>query len=88
LFQRTSIPTKVQASIFPDPSVGQEVNLFIEMIGNGRDLSKTLLIVELSEGVELVQGELTWEGASRDFSKSITGCLWFEEGDALFTAPM
>ena len=55
-------PLEVQASIFPEPLVGREVTLQIEMLAQGRELPNTLLTVELSEGIELVAGELTWQG--------------------------
>jgi hypothetical protein len=55
-------PLKVTAQIYPDPLVGQEVTLHVEMLAKGRDLPNTTLIVELSEGIELVAGETTWVG--------------------------
>lgn len=55
-------PLRVQAEIYPEPIVGQEVTLHIEMMAEGQNLPDITLTVELPEGVILVSGETTWHG--------------------------
>jgi len=50
------------ASISPEPIVGRVVTLHIELIST-RDEPDTTLEVTLPGGVELVTGELVWQGA-------------------------
>jgi len=49
-------------SISPEPIVGQEVTLHIEMESKSH-APDTLLMITLPEGVALVNGDLTWQGA-------------------------
>jgi len=53
---------KVRASIEPEPIVGQAVTWHIEIYSTGPEYQETTLIVELSEGVELVSGDPNWQG--------------------------
>ena len=54
---------QVEATISPEPVVGQEVTLHIEIHAQGRDLPDTKMKVWLPEGIELVSGSLEWQGS-------------------------
>lgn len=58
----SSSPLSLDAEIYPAPLVGSEVTLHIEMLAKGQDLPNTTLTVELPEGIELIDGETTWQG--------------------------
>lgn len=58
----SSSPLSLEAEIYPAPLVGSEVILHIEMLAKGQDLPNTTLTVELPDGIELVDGETTWQG--------------------------
>ena len=56
-------PVIVNASISPEPVVGREVTLHVEISSRGGDLPNTTLEVYLpEEGVELVRGDTKWQG--------------------------
>ncbi|GAB4579959.1 MAG: hypothetical protein Fur0022_26980 [Anaerolineales bacterium] len=59
----TAIPIKVETSISPEPIVGEIVNLHIEVESKGQPAPYTVMTTTLSAGVELVEGNLIWEGA-------------------------
>jgi hypothetical protein len=52
----------MQMSISPEPIVGREVNLYIELMSNSIPAPNTVLTVTLPSGVELVTGGLNWRG--------------------------
>ena len=56
-----SSPMSIAMSITPEPIVGREVNLHIE-ISTVSAAPNTVLTVTLSSGVELVSGDLHWQG--------------------------
>lgn len=55
-------PIVVNASISPEPIVGQEVTWHIEISSNGPALLNTKLYVFLPEQVELISGDADWQG--------------------------
>jgi len=57
-----SSPVSVRATISPEPLVGREVNLHIEIVSSKRELPNTTLYVTLPPEIDLVSGETTWEG--------------------------
>lgn len=58
-----SSPLAVQASIFPDPVVGREVTLQVEMSSSREEtLPDTTLKIELPKEIEVVKGETEWHG--------------------------
>ncbi|HNB52008.1 MAG TPA: hypothetical protein PK530_08705 [Anaerolineales bacterium] len=57
-----AIPIKVETSISPEPKVGEIVNLHIEVESKGQPAPYTVMTTTLSPGVELVEGNLIWEG--------------------------
>jgi hypothetical protein len=54
---------RVTASIWPQPLVGQAVDYHIEMTTSVWDLPSVILTITLPSGVELVQGDLHWQGS-------------------------
>ncbi len=56
-------PIEVDATISPEPNVGRDVTLHIEMYARSGDHPNATLEVYLPEGIELVSGDLSWEGA-------------------------
>lgn len=56
-------PISVTASISPDPIVGQEVTLHVEVLAAGRDLPDTQVLISVPSGVELLDESLPWHGA-------------------------
>ena len=56
-----SSPMKIKMSISPEPMVGRDVNLHIEIISKS-PAPNTVLTVTLTSGVELVSGDLNWQG--------------------------
>ncbi len=53
---------RVTASISPAPIVGRDVNYHVEVTTSAWDLPSVILTITLPSGVELVQGDLHWQG--------------------------
>ena len=53
----------VTASISPAPIVGRDVNYHVEVTTSVWDLPSVTLTITLPAGVELVQGDLHWQGS-------------------------
>lgn len=55
-------PLKIMATLSPEPVVGQDVNWHIELLSGQSELPNTKLEIVLPDGVELVSGNLKWNG--------------------------
>ena len=57
-----SSPMTMKMSVSPDPVVGKDVTLHVDIVSKSA-APKTVLTVTLPSGVELVSGSLSWQGA-------------------------
>jgi hypothetical protein len=55
-------PLKIMATLSPEPIVGQDVSWHIELLSGQSELPNTKLEIVLPDGVELVSGNLKWNG--------------------------
>ncbi|GAB4580459.1 MAG: hypothetical protein Fur0022_32000 [Anaerolineales bacterium] len=101
---QSRVPLEItEATVSPEPLIGQIATLHIEFVAP-TDESLTTLEIFLPEGVKLVKGDLTWKGSlianqpqTHDISIctefqgnywiSIVARLWEAEDDFKFIAP-
>lgn len=70
----------VDASISPDPVIGQTATLHVEVMST-KDEPDTTIQIDLPPGIKLMTGELLWEGsltANQSQSHEIAICVLYE----------
>jgi len=76
-----SFPLKItDLSASPDPVVGRIVNLEVET-ESSRDEADVTILIQLPEGVRLIDGELTWRGslvAGEPYRHRASLCVLYE----------